>query len=224
MTPGVRVSAATVVLGVLLGRLVLAGPHDATSRHAFDDVEHWRRVFDDPARDAWQKPQALVDALAIRPGMAVADVGAGTGYLSRYLATAVGKRGTVFAVETEPKLLEHLRRRAEAEGTSQVVPILGSTDDPRLPTAGVDLVVILDTYHHIDDRLGYFRRLQRVLRPHGHLAIIDWHKRELPVGPALDHKIAREHVVDEMQRAGWTLATEHTFLPYQYVLVFRPRT
>jgi ubiquinone/menaquinone biosynthesis C-methylase UbiE len=218
-----RVLTAILALGLLTGCPVLAGPHDATSRRAFDDVEHWQRVFDDPARDAWQKPQALVDALAIAPGMAVADIGAGTGYLSRHLATAVGERGAVFAVETEPKLLVHLRRRAEAEGTPQVVPVLGSTGDPRLPTARIDLIVILDTYHHVDDRLAYFRRLRRVLVPSGRLAIIDWHKRELPVGPALDHKLAREHVLDEMERAGWALEAEHTFLPYQYFLVFRPR-
>jgi len=218
-----RLQTVTVALCILAVRLAGAGPHDATSHQPFGDVEHWQRVFDDPARDAWQKPQALVAALEIRPGMAVADLGAGTGYLSRYLAAAVGHRGTVFAVETEPKLLEHLRRRAELERTAQVVPVLGSSDDPRLPTGRIDLVVILDTYHHIDGRLAYFRRLRRILTPLGRVAIIDWHKRELPVGPAPDHKLAREQVVGEMQRAGWTLTAEYTVLSYQYFLVFRPR-
>jgi protein-L-isoaspartate O-methyltransferase len=97
---------------------------DATSRHDFADVRYWSSVFDDPARDAWQKPDELVAALAIARGSAVADLGAGTGYLSRRLATAVGPQGTVFAVETEPNLVAHLRRRAEREKTPNVVPVL----------------------------------------------------------------------------------------------------
>jgi ubiquinone/menaquinone biosynthesis C-methylase UbiE len=219
-----RRAIIAAVACIALAAPASAGPHDATSRHSFASVEHWERVFDDPARDAWQRPRALVAALALRPGMTVADVGAGTGYLVRHLAGAVGPQGTVFAVETEPKLVEHLRQRAETDRTATVVPILGSTDDPRLPAAGIDVVVMLDTYHHIDDRLTYFARLRRTLRPNGRLVVVDWHKRELPVGPALDHKLAREHVIAELEQAGWLMATEHTILPYQYLLVFRPRT
>ena len=212
-----------VVAAVTLARLAVAGPHDATTRQSFADVEHWQRVFDDPERDRWQKPEALVAALGVRPGMIVADVGAGTGYLSHHLAAAVGGAGTVFAVEVEPKLVVHLRDRAEREKTANVVPVLGSTDDPRLPTAGIDLVVFLDTYHHVDDRVAYFRALRRVLKPAGRLAVVDWQKRDLPVGPPPEHKIAREQVLEEMAAAGWTVADEPDVLPYQYVLVFRLR-
>jgi ubiquinone/menaquinone biosynthesis C-methylase UbiE len=218
----VALHVATIAILVAFLASAVAGPHDATSRRRFDDVEHWRSVFDDPKRDAWQKPEALVRGLAIAPGMAVADVGAGTGYLSRHLSRAVGDAGTVLAVEVEPKLVAHLRTRAEQEKTANVVPVLGSTDDPRLPAKGVDLILILDTYHHIDDRLTYFRRIQRALRPGGRVAIVDWEKRDLPVGPEAEHKLAREHVVSEMEQAGWRLVEEPDVLPYQYVLVFRP--
>jgi ubiquinone/menaquinone biosynthesis C-methylase UbiE len=194
---------------------------DATTHQRFDDVEHWHKVFDDPARDVWQKPRDLVNALGVRPGMVVADLGAGTGYLSHYLADAVGAEGTVLAVETEPKLVTHLRERAEAEGTPNVVPILASADNPRLPARSVDLIVVLDTYHHVDDRVKYFRALHRALNAQGRVAVVDWHKRELPVGPPPDHKLAREQVVDEMRAAGWSVAQELDLLPYQYVLVFR---
>jgi len=195
---------------------------DATSHHDFADVEYWGSVFDDPARDAWQKPKELVAALDIRRGSVVADLGAGTGYLSRRLSTAVGAEGTVLAVETEPNLVVHLRQRAEREKTSNVVPILASPADPRLPVGGVDLILIVDTYHHFDDRRTYLPALRRFLRPGGRIAIVDWQKRELPVGPELDHKLAREQVLDEMQASGFTLAAEHTMLPYQYFLIFSP--
>lgn len=197
--------------------------HDATTRHSFTDVEHWKAVFDDPARDGWQRPDEVVRALGIRPGMTVADLGAGTGYFSRRLSAAVGPGGSVLAVDTEPKMVEHLRARAEREATDNLVPILASADNPRLPVGAVDLVLVVDTFHHLDDRLTYLRSLRRFLRPQGRLAIIDWHKRDLPVGPPLEHKLAREQVVDELTAAGYGLVDEPGFLPYQYFLIFEPR-
>lgn len=194
--------------------------HDATVRHGFADVEHWVATFDDPARDRWQKPAALVRALAIAPGMSVADLGAGTGYFSRYLSAAVGERGTVFAADPEPNLVAHLRQRAEQESSANVVPVLASLDNPRLPAAGVDLVLIVDTFHHIDDRPAYFGRLGRCLKPAGRVAIVDFKKQSLPVGPPPEHKLARDQVVDEMRSAGYRLVAEPDLLPYQYVLVF----
>jgi len=201
-----------------------SGPHDATSHHSFADVERWRTVFDDPKRDAWQRPDEVVRALALWPGACVADLGAGTGYFEHHLARAVGKTGTVLAVDTEPNLVIYLRARAEKEGTRNVVPILASPDDPRLPTGVVDVILIVDTYHHLDDRLAYLRRLRTALRPGGRVVVVDWQKWELPVGPPPDHKLAREQVIDEMRTAGWALGDERAdLLPYQYFLVFRPR-
>jgi len=199
------------------------GRHDATARHSFADVAHWATVFDDPARDAWQQPQGVVRALGIRPRMRVADLGAGTGYFSRYLAAAVGEAGTVFAVDTEPNLVAHLRTRAEKEGTANVVPVLASPENPRLPENAIDVILIVDTVHHIDDRLNYFRRLQRFLTPTGRVAIIDFKKEELPVGPPMEHKLDRQQVVDELQQAGYQLVAEPDLLAYQYFLIFRPR-
>jgi predicted methyltransferase len=193
---------------------------DATSHRSFADVEQWKKVFDDPARDAWQKPAEVVRALELRPGMCVADLGAGTGYFSRHLAAAVGPEGTVFAVDPEPSMVAHLRARAEREHTPNVVPILASLDNPRLPAGGSDVILVVDTYHHIDSRLVYFRALRRALRAGGRVAIIDWQKRDLPVGPPMDHKLAREQVVEEMEAAGYRFAAEPDVLPYQYFLVF----
>ena len=193
---------------------------DATSRHDFADVAYWSSVFDDPARDAWQKPTELVAALGLARGSVVADLGAGTGYFSSRLAAAVGPEGTVLAVETEPNLVVHLRARAEREKTPNVVPVLASASEPRLPAGLVDLILVVDTYHHLDERRTYLRALRRFLRPDGRVAIVDWQKRELPVGPPMEHKLPREQVLEEMRASGYRLAVEHTMLPYQYFLVF----
>lgn len=216
-----------LVVGALLP--AWAGPpasgasgHDATVHHSFADVERWVRIFDDPARDAWQKPERLVAALDVRPGMAVADIGAGTGYLCRHLAAAVGPDGVVFAAEPEPGLVAHIRERAEREGTANVVPVLASLDSPRLPPHGVDRIVLLDTFHHVDDRVAYARRLHRVLRPGGQIAIVDWRAGDLPVGPPPEHRLPRRRVLEEMRQAGYRLVREPDFLPYQYFLVFSP--
>ena len=198
------------------------GPHDATARHPFTDLEKWVAIFDDPKRDEWQKPAEVAAALGLRAGDIVADLGAGTGYFSRHLSKAVSPGGIVLAVDTEPKMVAHIGARARRERTANVVPVLAAADDPFLPAGRVDRVLIVDTYHHIDDRLEYFERIKRSLAPGGRVAIVDFHKKPLPVGPPLQHKLAREFVVDEMRQAGWTLAEEKTFLPYQYFLLFEP--
>jgi predicted methyltransferase len=198
------------------------GAHDATAHHPFTNVERWVKVFDDPARNAWQKPQEVVAALGLKPGMIVADLGAGTGYFEPHLAKAVAPRGMVLAIDTEPEMVRHLGERARQAGLAGVLPVLALPDDPFLPRGSVDLVLIVDTYHHIDDRLQYFGRLREGLAPGGRVAVIDFHKRPLPVGPPPEHKLERSFVVNEMRAAGWTLAGEPTFLPYQYFLIFTP--
>lgn len=217
----VRGALALAALGLAVGCAVHASD-DATTHHAFDDVAHWARVFDDPARDEWQRPAAVVEALGLRPGGAVADLGAGTGYFMEHLARGVGPSGTVYAVETEPKLLVHLRDRAARAGLDHVVPVLASPDRPRLPAGSLDVLFVVDTYHHVDDRIDYFRAAARLLRPGGRVVVVDWRKRDLPVGPPRSHKLAPEQVEDEMRRAGYRLAAAPDLLPYQYVLVFEP--
>jgi ubiquinone/menaquinone biosynthesis C-methylase UbiE len=220
---GGRLRAGVLAL-LAAATAALAGPsHDATSHRRFDDPAYWSKVFDDPARAEWQKPAEVAAALGLHAGQTVADLGAGTGYFTRALAEAVGPTGTVLAVDVEPNLVAYLRERAAREHLSNVRAVLAAADDPRLPAAGVDAVLVVDTYHHIDDRIGYFRRLRRALRPDGRVAVVDWQKRPLPVGPEMDHKLAREEVVDEMDAAGYRLVEEPTFLPYQYFLVFEPR-
>jgi predicted methyltransferase len=211
-----------LVLAVAMAGHAIAADDDATARHSFGDVAQWEKVFDDPARNGWQHPDAIVQAMALAPGMVVADVGAGTGYLERALSEAVGPRGVVYAVEVEPNLVTHLRERAEREGTANVIPVLGSLDAPRLPAGRVDRILLLDTYHHIDGRVAYFQRLRSALVPGGRVVVVDWEKRQDTIGPELAHRLPREQVTDEMRRAGYQAVPAPAALTHQYVLAFTP--
>jgi predicted methyltransferase len=204
--------------GLLLSLPVAAqAPH--THHHSFGDADKWSKVFDDPARDAWQKPHEVIQALALKPDAVVADIGAGTGYFTMRLAHMTPK-GRVYAVDTEPAMVKHLAERAKKAGLQNVTAIQAKPGDPALP-AKADLVLSVDVYHHVEHRERYFRRLQESLRPGGRVAVIDF-RMDSPVGPPRSARIEPERVKDEMKRAGYALAQEHAFLPNQYFLVFRP--
>jgi len=198
-----------------------APPEEMHRRH--HDPEAMMRALEDPARDAYQKPAEVVAALGLRAGDVVADIGAGTGYFAVRFARAVGDEGRVYAVDISPEMIRHLNRRVRDEGLRNVVPVLADPDDPLLPDGSVDWFVIVDTWHHIEDQTGYLRHMKRMLRPGGRVVHIDFQKRELPVGPPVSMKIARDDLVRQMQEAGFVLEKEHTFLPYQYFLVFALR-
>jgi SAM-dependent methyltransferase len=183
----------------------------------FESAEDWAAVFDDPARDAWQKPEEVIAALALPGSARVADLGAGTGYFAVRLARRLPK-GVVYAVDVERDMLRHLAERAAREGLGNLTPVQASAADARIPEP-VDLVLVVDTYHHIDDRVAYFSRLSASLRPGGRLAIIDF-TRESPVGPPPKHRIAPEAVAQELAQAGYAQAVAHALLPNQYFLVF----
>lgn len=193
-------------------------PH--SHRHSFADAEKWARIFDDPKRDAWQKPHEVIQALGLAAGALVADVGAGTGYFAVRLARQV-PQGRVYAIDTEPAMVKHLTARAKAEGVANVVAVLGTPVDPKIPEK-VDLILLVDVYHHIEQRERYFGNLAGALKPGGRLAIIDF-QLDSPHGPPPAMRVAPERVKAELQRAGYVLAEEHRFLPYQYFLVFHPQ-
>jgi SAM-dependent methyltransferase len=193
-------------------------PH--TAEHRFSGAEHWARVFDDPARDAWQKPHEVIEALALAPDAVVADIGSGTGYFAARLAHFV-PRGRVYGVDTEPDMVKYLSERAKREGLANLESVAGKPDDPHLP-AKVDLALLVDVYHHIGNREGYFGRLRASLKPGGRLAIIDF-REDAPTGPPKRERIAASRVKAELARAGYAPVAEHAFLPNQYFLVFEPR-
>jgi len=203
--------------GLLSGPAAAQTPH--THQHSFGDAEQWAKVFDDPERDAWQKPHDVIQALALKPDAIVADIGSGTGYFSVRFAHMVPK-GRVYGVDTEPGMVKHLADRATREGMKNVTAVAGKPGDPRLPEKA-DLVILVDVYHHVENREQYFRQLQKSLRPGGRVAIIDF-RMDSPEGPPKSARIAPDRVKAEMKRAGYALAQEYAFLPNQYFLVFQP--
>ena len=193
-------------------------PH--THQHSFSGAEHWARVFDDPERDAWQKPHQVIEALALKPDAVAADIGSGTGYFAVRLAHFV-PQGRVYAVDIEPDMVQYLADRARREGLDNLAAVTGAPDDARLPRK-VDLVLMVDTYHHIARREDYFRKLAQSLKPRGRVAIIDFNAQSA-MGPPPGARIAKTRVLVEMERAGYRLVGEHDFLPNQYFLVFQSR-
>ena len=218
-----RISSLTAALvlsaftGLLIGSAAAQSPQ--THQHSFGGAEQWAKVFDDPERDAWQKPHEVIQALALKPDAVIADIGSGTGYFSVRFANMTPK-GRVYGVDTEPDMVKYLAERAKREGLKNVTAVAGAPNDPRLPEKA-DLIILVDVYHHVEDRERYFRQLQKSLKPGGRIAVIDF-RMDSPVGPPQSARIAPERVKDELKRAGYALAQEHAFLPNQYFLVFQP--
>jgi len=185
--------------------------------HRFDDPAAYARRFDDPARDAWQMPDRVIETLALAPGSAVADIGAGTGYFSVRLAKAAAGP-TVYAVDIEPSMVEYLKARASREHVPNLVAVLAGPESPNLPKA-VDLVLVVDTYHHIADRVAYFRRLRASMTPNARLAIIDFRK-DSPEGPPVEFRFTPDQITGELRQAGFALEAQHQFLPRQHFLVY----
>lgn len=190
-----------------------------TGHHRFNDAEAWSKKFDDPKRDAWQKPHDVIEALKLKPDAVIADIGAGTGYFAVRLAQKVPK-GRVFGVDTEPDMVKFLAARAKRENLGNLTAVAAEPGNPRLPEKA-DLVILVDVYHHVDKREAYFRQLQQSLKPEGRVAVIDF-KMDSPEGPPPKARIAPDRVKTEMQAAGYTLVQEHVFLPNQYFLIFEP--
>jgi cyclopropane fatty-acyl-phospholipid synthase-like methyltransferase len=213
-------SLAPIALGVLTcgflaGIAQAQAPHD--HQHSFKDADKWAHVFDDPARDRWQKPHQVIEALRLAPGAVVADIGAGTGYFSARLATMLPK-GKVFAADLEPDMVRHLAERARRERLPNLVAVQSAVDDARLPEK-VDLALLVDVYHHIGDRRAYFERLKGALKPGARVAIIDF-TMDAEMGPPPRARVPQAQVKRELAAAGYVLADEPDFLPNQYFLIF----
>jgi predicted methyltransferase len=185
------------------------------------DLAAYARRLTDPARDAWQRPDAVVAALALPPGSVACDVGAGPGYFTLRLSRAVGAEGRVLAVDVEPTLLAALRDRLQEEGVVNVTPVLSVASDPLLPAGACDVVLVVNTYHHFPDGPAYLRRLAAALRPGGRLVNVDFEKRPTPVGPPVGHRVSREAFVADATAAGLEVVAEPGLLEHQYVVVLR---
>lgn len=190
--------------------------HGHQGPHRFQSAEEWAKAFDDPARNEWQKPDLVLAALALADDAVVADIGSGTGYFAMRLARAVPK-GKVFGVDVEPDMARYLRERAQREGLSNVISLLSPVDDPRLPEP-VDLVLVVNTVHHLEQRAAYFAKVKSSLKPGGRVVIVDFKLGDLPVGPPEAMRLAPATVTADLQAAGLVaLSLDEATLPYQYI-------
>jgi arsenite methyltransferase len=201
----------------LLGLIALPGlllAQDSTGRDMHEmhrlhqDPKAYIAMLEDPQRDEYQKPHQVIAALELKEGEIVADLGAGSGYFTFRLAHHVGSKGRVYAVDVNPDMVLHLNRRIRDSQVNNVITILAPPDDPLLPDGSIDRFFICDTWHHIENHSRYLARLKKV---------------ETPVGPPMEMRIKRDDLVAEMEANGLRLDAEHTFLPYQYFLVFKAK-
>jgi ubiquinone/menaquinone biosynthesis C-methylase UbiE len=186
------------------------------------DLDAYISKMEDPSRAEWQQPDRVVKALSLKAGQTACDIGAGPGYFTLRLVKQVGPSGHVYAVDVEPRILEVLRERVGVPEVKNVTPVLALADDPMLPQNLCDVILIVDTYHHFPDGPSYLARLARSLKKAGRMANVDFQKKETPVGPPTSHRVSREDFLKDARRAGLVLASEYTFLPYQYFLVLKP--
>lgn len=194
--------------------------HPDHMEHSFADAEQYAKSFDDPKRDAWQMPDRVIAALALKNGQSVADIGAGTGYFTSRLAKSAAAP-KVFASDIEPNMVKYLQQRAMKEGLKNVTAVLAKSDSPNLPEP-VDVILIVDTFHHIPSRVAYFSALKKSLKPGGRIAIVDF-KKGSPEGPPEDFKFTPDQISGEMGQAGYALQASHDFLPRQMLLVYSPK-
>jgi arsenite methyltransferase len=193
--------------------------------HQLPNVTEYLDRLDRPERDADQKPAEVIQALDLKPGMAVGDLGSGSGYFTRRFIDSVAPGGMVYAIDVEPKALDYIREHLSPQRNPTTIHFVhAGVDNPRLPPASVDLLFVCNTYHHIEDRTRYFARAAEAIKPGGRLAVVDFYEdhRSGDLGFPKDHLVSRQLVLDELTKAGYRLTREHTFLPRQYFLEFVP--
>ena len=206
----------------------ITGPAFAQDQHQHrrpDDIKQYLEHLDSAERDQYQKPRQVIDALNLKPGLTVADLGSGSGYFTRRFIEAVTETGKVYAVDVEPEMLKyaeesvvHMHRSYTAEF------ILARPDNPKLPYESIDLLFVCNTYHHLEERTKYFSDAKSSLKPGGRLAVIDFYpdERSGDLGFPKRHLVSQDTVIKELSDAGYKLVREHRFLPKQYFLEFTP--
>jgi len=209
-------------LGVVVGLLCVA-PAPAAGQQQGNAQAHGRLfppqdlgLLEAPDRDAWQKPDQIMDALAIADGSTVADIGAGAGWFTIRLARRVGPNGKVYAQDVQRQMLDAIRRRVAREGLQNVETRLGEGSSPNLPNASLDAVLVVDVYPEVDDRVSFLRNLAVALKPGGRIGIVNY--RPGRGGPGPDVRIESDSVQADVRTAGLRVIGRET-LPYQYLLV-----
>jgi len=192
-------------------------PYSSANTHMHSSsVEDLIERFESPERDAYQRPEKLMNYLGDIEGKYIMDIGAGSGYFSVKLAAAGAH---VIAADVDETFQEYLQQRIKKEAIQNIELRQIPYDSPALYQNEVDMVMIVNTYHHIENRIDYFKKVKEGTKTEGELIIVDFFKTELPVGPPVDHKLSLDVVIAELKSAGYTnLDVNVTLLPYQYIV------
>ena len=218
-----RVIAVSVALIIVAGVFVEAQRRHPVSGRIFAPVmgvggAGW---LERPEREDEEAPSKALDALELKPGMVVADIGAGSGYYSSRIAKRVGPTGRVYATDIQQGMIDILDRRITAEGLTNITTVLGGMDDPRLPPASIDLAIMVDVYHELQQPQLFLQRLKATFKPNGRLVLLEFRKED-PKVPILEvHKMSVAEVKQEMEAEGFVLDKVIDVLPWQHIIVLR---
>jgi ubiquinone/menaquinone biosynthesis C-methylase UbiE len=170
-----------------------------------------------------EEPDKALDAIHIVKGSTVADVGAGSGYMTVKLATRVGPAGKVYANDIQPQMIALLRQRLVRQKITNVEPVLGVVDDPKLPAGAVDLILMVDVYHEFSEPQKMLRRMRDALANNGRLVLLEYRKEDpaIPIRP--EHKMSVAEAKLEVEAEGYVLSKVDEVLPRQHILVFTKR-
>jgi cyclopropane fatty-acyl-phospholipid synthase-like methyltransferase len=192
---------------------------DANTHMHRHSIESMARAFESEERDEWQKPDEVIEMMVDLKGKTIMDIGSGTGYFSFRIAD---KGAKVICADVDDRFLEYIREKKEKEGyTDQQIELRKVPyDAPGLKTGEVDKVIIVNTYHHIEDRAAYFAKVKKGLKEGGELYVIDFFKEELDFGPPVSMKLTEQEVLGELFEAGFTsFSVDVDLLPYQYFII-----
>lgn len=212
--------AAGTAAGVATGAETASQGTPHPMVHRFKDPERWAKDFDAPDRDAWQRPQLVIAALELKPGMTAVDLGAGTGYFEPHLHAAVSPGGKVVALDIEQPMVDYIKARAAREKLTTVTAQRADVDDPRLPPASTDRVLVVDVWHHIPQRVPYAKKLAAALRPGGAVVVVDF-KLDAKKGPPRHHRLAPAAIAADLREAGLQTEEKKVDLPEQYIVIGR---
>jgi SAM-dependent methyltransferase len=197
------------------------GVHPLTGRRIATVMSHLGAEWlDRPERGAEEDPDKAIAALAIQAGATVADVGAGSGYMTVKLASAVGPTGRVFATDVQPEMIEKLTARVKAGRLLNVTPVVAATDDPRLPEGVLDLILMVDVYHELAAPQRMLQQLKRALKPSGRLVLVEYRKEDPSIPIREEHKMSVADAKAEVEAEGYRLASVIETLPRQHILIF----
>jgi ubiquinone/menaquinone biosynthesis C-methylase UbiE len=219
LTPAWAAGFAFLTLQAAL--IAQSAVHPVTGRPIAQVMSHLGASWlDRPEREDEEAPSKAVTLLALKPGAVVADVGAGSGYISEKLSRAVGPTGRVYAVDIQPEMIALIDARVKKEGLANITTVLGEPDDPKLPDGAVDLELMVDVYHELQHPQVVLRRLRRALRPDGRLVLLEYRKEDPSVPIRADHKMTVADAKAELEAEGFHLSDVNEALPRQHLLVF----